>query len=130
MEEYFRKIIIILRKYYGIQLIGEYNVKVYVNKFYGLIIELERIDDNNPFLTNLIDMKIIFHINSIILYEVDNYDFIDYIKGNIKKYYYKNKFYFLINEIDDISYLKLLEYSKIIYGDKVKRIMGEALIIK
>jgi len=130
IEKYFRKIIIILMKQYDIKLMGEYNVSVYVNTIYGIILELEKTNEDDHFIDSIIDMKILFNINSAFLYKVDNYDYLSDLGDSIDKYYYNQKFYCNIKEIDDNKFLKLLEYSNVIYGEGAKRILKEAQKIK
>ena len=127
VEAYFKKIIINLRKYYNIKLFGCYNVYLYVDKIYGIIMEMEKIDDN-LFLDDLIDMKIFINMDSPILYKVSDYEFMKNIGD--KKYYYQNNFYCTIDEMDEIKLLPFLEYCEIIYGDEAGAIINKAQKIK
>lgn len=129
IESYFKKIIFNLKKNYNIHMSGFYNVNIYINNNYGIIITLDRIDEDFLF-NNIIDMKIIFHFNSDILYEINDYYLIKQIsfEGNI--YFYKDNFYINPNIIDDINMLKILEFSKIIYNDKINDIINDGILIK
>lgn len=99
---------------------------IYIDLFYGMIIEIENrswdeIDDK-------IDVKIVFHIDSSFLYEIDYFDIkeLDFKEHTI--YYYNNKFYLEINhDIDDKLFCYLLEAREIIYKDL--SIIREGIVI-
>ncbi len=129
VEDYFRKIILILRKHYNIKLEGEYEILIYSNNVYGIIIELFKVRENKK-INNIIDMKMMFNINSTFIYAVNDYDYMNNLGDNIDKYYYKNKYYCTINQADDIDMSKFLEYSYIVYGDKAVKILSMAQKIK
>ena len=67
------------------KLSGLYNVDVYVNELYGMIIEIVSID---KYFSD-IDMRINIHLNNYFLVEICNNDILDYEDV----YYYKGKFY-------------------------------------
>ncbi len=129
IQEYFKKIIMILMKYHNIYLIGEHLVKVYIDNIYGVIMEIEPLIEDDQLGIDFIDMKIIFELNNTFIYEIDDYDYFNILGNYIDKYYYNQKYYAIIHNIDEISYLKFLEYSKIIYGNKAKEILKEAIKI-
>lgn len=128
-EKYIRRLIINLRNNYDLKLIGEYRAKVYINDIYGIIIELIKLDNYISFSDDIIDMRILFNLDSDILYEVDDYFFIDYLGNNIEKYYYNNKYYYKIKNIDDKNLIKLSDFSRIIYGSKAEEVLKKALKI-
>ena len=106
---------------------GEVEFNIYIDINYGIIIDIK----NNNYFTfdNNIDVKIIFHLNNIFLYEIDYFDILE--NTNIKKaniYYYKDKFYLeLINDINKEEYNYLLESSNIIYNDKSIDIINKGI---
>ena len=72
---------------------GLLDIEAYVNKYYGTIIEIEKI---YPYLDE-IDMHIHFHIDTPFLMELNGND----IKKQQEVYYYDNKFYTNYNKLSD-----------------------------
>lgn len=103
----------LLKKY---KLNGLIFIDIYINEIYGIIITIE--EKKTLFNIDEINVKIGFNFNSIFLYKIDYFDLI-YL--NIKQqdiYYFNNSYYLnIINGIDNDKYLKLLEFSDIIYKD-------------
>ena len=87
----FKNIFIKVKKKYNLS--GLFDVDIYVNEDYGMIIELR----NVYFYDNECDIKIKVHLDSIFLMEVFNYEILDYDDV----YYYKDKFYTSYNENND-----------------------------
>jgi len=113
----------VLNKY---NLCGEILFNIYVDKLYGLIIEVNKIDD--LLVKDVIDLKIKFNLNISFLYEVDYFYLVDNNITNQNVYYYKDKFYLeTVNDIDNIDYLKLLDNSSIIYDDKINDIIDNGI---
>ena len=84
LENYFKNIFLKLKNIYEIELKGYYNINVYIDKIYGIVLELiqENIEYGEYF--NQIEMRII-PINTTFLYLID-----DLIKiENTNLYYYK-----------------------------------------
>ncbi|MDD4036389.1 MAG: hypothetical protein PHS45_03600 [Bacilli bacterium] len=129
-EEYIKKLIINLRDNYDLKLNGDYSAKVYINNIYGIIIELIKLDDYFSFSDDIVDMRILFNLDSNILYEVDDYFHIDYLGNNIDKYYYDSKYYYKIKTIDDKNLIRLSDFSKVIYGSKAEEVLKKAIKIK
>lgn len=113
----------VLNKY---NLFGEILFNIYVDNLYGLIIEVNKIDD--LFIKNAVDLKIKFNLNISFLYEVDYFYLIDNNITNQNIYYYKDKFYLeIINDIDKYDYLKLLDNSSIIYNNRINDIIDNGI---
>lgn len=91
IEENFKDIFEILKHFYNIKMNGFYNIDVYSDKLYGIVIEIKSEEVDLDYYDNQIDMKIIFH-NKKFLYEVNEID------NHKKIYMYKNKYY--IDEFD------------------------------
>ena len=115
MEKELKVIFDKLEKYYNIKIKGYYDVYIYIDNNYGVILEL--ISDDTYYLEyddTLIDMRITIR-NINVLYKID-----DFIKLNIpyKLYFYKNNLYLeLLSAVDDILEGNILENSEIIYKD-------------
>lgn len=97
---------------------GNYQVNIYINDIYGMIIEFNKLEDNH-----YIDIKINIYIDSIFLYESD-INYLDNYNDNI--YYYLNKYYLLPKK----NNINLLEVDNIIYGKKVYDILNKGIKIK
>lgn len=104
---------------YNIDIRNNYDINIYINDLYGIVVELIKInsdshDDFNSIGLNIVDEK-------LFLYEID--DPLDYIDNEI--YYYDDKFYLNIKNID----INLFENVKIIYDDYVYKVLGRGVKI-
>ena len=94
-----------------------FTLDIYWNNYFGMIFDIKKEKRNNKF--NYIDLKIKFHLNSEILYKIDYFNLKEL--NNIKKqkiFYYKGNYYLkLINPISNNSFIKLMDYSEIIYSN-------------
>jgi len=124
VEQQFKSLFTKLKKIYNLNLNGYYEVNVYINDIYGIIIEMEKDDDEYiKIFGDTLDMKITFKLDCEILYKIDNIDFLKH--NNINLYYYDNKLYISLKnnlKIPYKDYLYLLENSSIIYGTELKNI--------
>lgn len=104
---------------YNVDIRNNYDINIYINDLYGIVVELVKInsdshDDFNSIGLNIVDEK-------LFLYEID--DPLDYIGNEI--YYYDDKFYLNIKNID----INLFENVKIIYDDYVYKVLGRGVKI-
>lgn len=132
LQDYFKELFINLKNNYNININGYYYINVFKDKNYGLILEMKKEElDYIEYLDGQVDMSIAVDNNDMFFYELDDYFSIDNkIIKNIKLYKYDNKIYIqLINKISNICMAKLLEFSKIIYGEKCRRIKRQGNII-
>ncbi len=120
VEEYFKNIFLKLKKRFSFNIYGYYNIKVFANNIYGIIIEVNKI--NNEYFKlygSKTDMKIAIDTNNLFLYEIEDYFLIDYLSDYINNIYYNDnnhKYYIEINEnINKAKYNILIENSNIIY---------------
>ena len=120
LENYFKKLFLGIKDKYNLKLNGYYDINVYIDNYYGSIIELENEELEYYNYFNQIDMEIKV-IKTPFLYEID-YEYLD--KELLSKsivYKQNNKLYFKITDKTILN--KIIECCKIIYGDKVKEIM-------
>ena len=120
LENYFKKLFFEIKDKYNLKLNGYYNINVYIDKYYGSIIEMEDEDLDYYNYFNQIDMEIKIN-KTTFLYEID-YEYIN--KEILEKtiiYKLNNKLYFKI--IDQSILNKIIECSKIIYDDNVREIL-------
>ncbi len=105
-----------LLKQYHYEFHGFYNVTIYCSN-HIFIMDFENIDDFGR-----ADFNITMLLNSTLLFEFEDSDI---VPG--KKIYYDNKYYVeLENMQDDIH---LFEYGNIIYGDQVKKILNQGMLV-
>lgn len=117
LEIYFKKIFKKLQNNFDIKINGYYNINVYVNKDYGIVMEIfkEELDYYNYFDDD-IEMQIKIYENSKFLYSFD--DIFEIKKGIGKIYKYNDKYYLeLEKKLSKYEYAKILEFSSLIYND-------------
>lgn len=95
---------------------GNYQINIYTNDIYGMIIEFNKIKENS-----YIDLKINITIDSIFLYKTNN----NYLNNNNTIYYYKNNYYILPKD----NNINLLEVEEVLYGNIVKEILAKGIIV-
>lgn len=125
LEDYFRSLFLKLGNRYEINQNGFYQITIYKDAFFGSILEIE--EEEIPYFDYMdtqVEMSIHIKKDSFFMYEVA--DILDLEEEIIKKsnlYFVQNKFYIeLKSKIMEKNYMKLLEYGKIIYGEKVKKV--------
>ena len=96
-----------LEKYYNITFTSDYNLELYINRYYGMILEIK--ENENLIYDDIVNLKLNVLRDTLFLYEVD--DPLEYI--NYEIYYYNDKF-FVNAKREDID---LIENSNLVYGD-------------
>ena len=96
---------------------GNYQINIYTNDIYGMIIEFNKIKENS-----YIDLKINITIDSIFLYKTNS----NYLNNNNTIYYYKNNYYILPKD----NNINLLEVEEVLYGNIVKEILSKGIKVK
>ena len=108
-----------LEKYYNITFTSDYNLDLYINRYYGMILEIK---ENEDFIyDDIVNLKLNVLRDTLFLYEVD--DPLEYI--NYEIYYYNDKFYVNAKKED----INLIENSNLVYGDIVYKIIGRGIKI-
>ena len=108
-----------LEKYYNITFTSDYNLELYINRYYGMILEIK---ENEDFIyDDIVNLKLNVLRDTLFLYEVD--DPLEYI--NYEIYYYNDKFYVNAKRED----INLIEDSNLVYGDIVYKIIGRGIKI-
>lgn len=108
-----------LEKYYNITFTTDYNLELYINRYYGMILEIK---ENEDFIyDDIVNLKLNVLRDTLFLYEVD--DPLEYI--NYEIYYYNDKFYVNAKRED----INLIEDSNLVYGDIVYKIIGRGIKI-
>ncbi|MDD2435628.1 MAG: hypothetical protein PHO63_05190 [Bacilli bacterium] len=124
LESYFRQLFLKLKNNYQLKISGYYDINVYIDKYYGIILEMfqESIECFDYF--NSIDMKVNIITNSEFLYQVNDFN------KDYPVYIYRGKLYLRINK--DISFIelgKIIENGIIIYGDMVDDVLKHGKIM-
>lgn len=118
LENYFKQLFLKLKRYYNIIISGYYNIDVYIDNNYGLVMNLTKEDiEYYDYFDNQIDMRISIK-NCRFLYAIDDPLCLKWL-NNSDIYVYKDKFYLDFNdEISDAGMMCLLEFSEIIYDEQ------------
>jgi hypothetical protein len=126
VEEYFKKMFLNLKNNHHLDIYGYYNIRVYVNKQYGIIIDVFKLsNDYFKMSGNKVDMKIMIDGDNKFIYEIDDYFYAIENKDNIDNIYLKDGKYYveLCDDVDEAFYLHLIEHSNIIFNDYAYEIL-------
>lgn len=124
IEKYIKKTLLHIKKRYLSSISGFYNVTLYMNKKYGLILEVNKESDLD-FFPDLIDIKLKLERNALVYLKLDDY----FLIKDYETYYYDNNFYVNIDDISDIDIVKLSDYYSLIYGDNLDKIKGKLRLV-
>ena len=112
LENYLKKLFKILKDKYYIKVEGFYNITIYKDKYYGIIIHLEKEDiDYYDYFKNQVDMRLVV-IDTDFLYLVEDIPKSDKFKIIINN---NNIYLKIIKELTNLEMMNLIENSKIIY---------------
>lgn len=114
IEKYLKKLFKTLNNKYNITVEGFYNITVYIDKYYGIVLHLEKEElDYYEYYKNQVDMRLVT-VHTDFMYEVDDipFDIINKVKIINKG---KNIYLSLKEKLTDLEMMKLIENSKIIY---------------
>ena len=115
IEKYLKNLFKILKSKYNVAVEGFYDITVYIDKFYGIILHLEKEKiDYYDYYKNQVDMRLVTK-NIEFMYEVD--DIPKNILDKVKIYTKDNKIFLIIkNELTNLEMMSLLEFSKVVYS--------------
>lgn len=116
MKSFFKLLNYNLKCQYCYEFHGFYNVNIFCsNGIY--VLDFENIDDYGSS-----DFNITMLLNSVLLYEFDDFEL---LPG--EKVYYNGKFYVEVDSIIDNIYL--FEYGNIIFDKKVEEVLNHGLLV-
>lgn len=120
LEQYFRDVFLKIHKHYQITLYGYYNIVLYHDKNYGVILHILKEDlDYYDYFDKEIDMRIMIDKENVFLYEMN--DLFDLDHKLLKKgiiYQYQNRLYLrLFEDVTSYEMGKLLEFTDVVYQD-------------
>ena len=115
IEKYLKKLFKILNQKYKIIIEGFYNITIYIDKYYGIAIHLEKEElEYYEYYKNQVDMRLItVHTDFMYLVTDIPKSIIDKIKIQIKN---NNIYIKIINKLNDLEMMKLMEFSEIVYN--------------
>ncbi len=113
LEKYLKKLFKILKNKYNVVIEGFYDITVYVDKYYGVVIHMEKDDvEYYDYFKNQVDMRIIT-IDTDFLYLVD--DIPEYLLSKVDAIVHEKEIYLKIKEnLSKVEMMKLLEISKVV----------------
>ena len=116
LEKYLKKLFKILKNKYDIIIEGFYDITVYIDKYYGVVIHMEKDDiEYYDYYKNQVDMRII-NIDTNFLYLVD--DIPEYLLNKVDVIIIDNQIYLkLKEELSKVEMMKLLEISKVVFDN-------------
>lgn len=126
LEDYFRELFLKLHEKYNLEISGYYQIDIYLDSYYGAIIEIEKeVLEYYVYDDNQIDMRICVH-QTPVLYELEEY--IPFHQKYYDTIYYQDKWYIkLKGKINDIDLGRLLEYATIHYGEDTNQIIKNGI---
>jgi len=121
LEIYFKDLFKTLQKKYDINISGYYDIDVYIDNYYGVIIEMMKEDlEYYNYFDDKLEMQIVIHDNISFLYLYKDYFDIEKINDS-QIYKYKDNYYLKIDkDISNIEFARILEFSDIIYRNTDK----------
>ena len=122
IEENIKKILINIKKNYKKKISGYYKIKIYQNKNYGIILEIEKEEDFD-FFPDVVDLKVELEEDSDIYLKVDDYFLINDLSKQI--YTYDNNYYINVNELEKKEIILLSDFYKLIYGKELEKIKNK-----
>lgn len=113
LEKYLKKLFKILKNKYDIVIEGFYDITVYIDKYYGVVIHMEKDDvEYYDYFKNQVDMRIIT-IDTDFLYLVD--DIPQNLLNKVDVIIIDKNIYLKIKEnLSKVEMMKLLEISKVV----------------
>lgn len=115
IENYFKKLFLKIKDNYQICMNGFYNVDIYLDSIYGIILELK--EEKLEFIEyyeDEIDMRISIHEDEF-LYQID--DILKINRDNYDIYNYQNKWYIKLKNENKKNLYSMLEHVNVIYKE-------------
>lgn len=125
LEKYFKELFLKLEDQYDMTMRGFYQIKIYQDRYYGAIFEINKEDiPYFDYLEEQIEMSIQIMKHTFFLYQVEDILEFKKISSFLSIYYYQDHFFIEIKEkLSPNIYWKLLEHSHLMYGSIVQNIV-------
>ncbi len=132
LEKYLKKVFLKLKHHYQIEIKGYYELKILYDRFYGLGLDLNKYNfEYEDFFESQVDLDLTIDKTNFFLYQIEDPFIINNkILPKVRIYMYNKKLYLKLES--DLSILemgRLLEFSNLISGDKVDKIVDKGKII-
>lgn len=133
LDIYFKNLFKTLNECYNIEIMGYYNIKIFRDKIYGYILNIEKEDiDFYDYYDSHVDMRITINDDQKFIFKLNNQSVID---KEVLKYCHirklKDDVYLVPKRTINQYYLGyLVENSSIIYGVKADDIIKKSVDIK
>lgn len=124
LEKYFRSLFLKIDDIFNISLLGCYDVNVFIDEFYGVILEIIKNDDCFD-CYNVVDMNICISDFTGFIYKIDN----DIMTFDGNYYFYNDSIYFEPKFDDFVNMGLLIENSSIIYGSECFKIKKNGILL-
>lgn len=132
LEKYFKNLFLKLNEFYNIEIKGFYDVTIYQDNLFGIILKLKKEDlDFYSYYDDHIDMKIKIMKKEKFIFKLNKFGMIDNnILKDCKLYVLKKDFYIVPKRtISNINFSYILENSDILYGEDSLKIITKARLI-
>ena len=132
IETNFRKIFLKLKHIYNLNIKGYYNINIYIDAYYGAIIEIEHEDiEYYDYFDTQVDMRVNVVNDNKFLYKIkDIFNIDESLINKIDIYVFKDNYYIKIKkDVTDYEIGKILENSELVYGDITIDILKIGIII-
>ena len=132
IENYFQDFFLKLKNNYKFDICGFYEIDIYIDKLYGVIISMKK-DDTEYFdyFNKSVDMQISKPKKKEFLYKINDLYFINKtILKKINIYYYEKNYYLNLSKISNKELTKILEFVEVIYDDEIEKIMKFGKLLK
>lgn len=134
IEKNFRNIFLKLKHIYKLDIKGYYDIKIYTDKYYGAVLEIEHEDiEYIDYFDSQIDMRVNVIKDNEFLYKIDDIFLNDRIINKIDIYNFKEEYYIKIKkELNNYDMAYILENSNLIYDNITFDILklGNKILIK
>jgi len=114
IEKYLKKLFKTLNTKYNLVIEGFYDITIYIDKYYGIVLHLEKEDiDYYEYYKNQVDMRLIT-IDTEFMYQID--DIPNKILNKVNIFIKDKNIYLTIKEeLTNLEMMNLLENSKLVY---------------
>ena len=135
IEKHFRNIFLKLKHIYKLDIKGYYNINIYMDDYYGAVLEIEHEDiEYIDYFDKTIDMRVSVINDNNFLYKIKDIFMINKeIINKIDIYNFKEEYYIKIKkECNDYEIGNILETSQLIYDNITSDILklGNKILIK
>ena len=124
LETRFKNIFNQIKLRYDIDVNGYYNIVVYKDDIYGMILSIEKEDlDYLDYFDNQVEMRIVISPYDKFVYKLNNNDLNVPINNSDLYNYLGNLYIVPSSNINNVEFAMIMEYTTIIYGEEASKIL-------